>query len=92
VSQAIWPRSRGRPLADAAPGCDNRAVSAGRRDCYHTGGNPGRHELDDTQELNYRAIARAIADLGFRGYVAHEFIPVRDPLTSLDEAVTRCRV
>jgi hydroxypyruvate isomerase len=59
---------------------------------YHTGGNPGRHELDDTQELNYRAIAWAIADMGFRGYVAHEFIPVRDPLTSLDEAVTLCRV
>jgi hydroxypyruvate isomerase len=59
---------------------------------FHTGGNPGRHELDDTQELNYRAIARAIADLDFRGFVAHEFIPVRDPLTSLDEAVTLCRV
>jgi hydroxypyruvate isomerase len=59
---------------------------------FHTGGNPGRHELDDTQELNYRAIARAIADLGFQGYIAHEFIPVRDPLTSLDEAVTLCRV
>jgi hydroxypyruvate isomerase len=59
---------------------------------YHTGGNPGRHELDDTQELNYRAIARAIADLGYQGYIAHEFIPVRDPLTSLDEAVTLCRV
>ena len=59
---------------------------------YHTGGNPGRHELDDTQELNYRAIARAIADMGFQGTIAHEFIPVRDPLTSLDEAVTLCRV
>ncbi|HUK64927.1 MAG TPA: TIM barrel protein, partial [Dongiaceae bacterium] len=39
---------------------------------FHTGGVPGRHELDDTQELNWRAIARAIADLGFQGYVAHE--------------------
>ena len=47
---------------------------------YHTGGNPGRHELDETQELNYKAIARAIADIGFQGYIAHEFIPVRDPL------------
>ncbi len=59
---------------------------------YHTGGNPGRHEIDDTQELNYKRIARAIADLGFKGYVAHEFIPVRDPLASLGEAVTLCNV
>jgi len=54
---------------------------------YHTGGNPGRNELDDTQELNYKAIARAIADAGFQGYMAHEFIPLRDPQTSLGEAV-----
>ena len=59
---------------------------------FHTGGNPGRHELDETQELNYKAIARAIADLGFKGYIAHEFIPVRDPLTSLGEAVRLCVV
>ncbi|HEX8201499.1 MAG TPA: TIM barrel protein, partial [Isosphaeraceae bacterium] len=59
---------------------------------YHTGGNPGRHELDETQELNYRAIARAIADTGFGGYLAHEFLPVRDPLTSLGEAVALCAV
>ncbi|MDP3773760.1 MAG: TIM barrel protein [Gemmatimonadales bacterium] len=59
---------------------------------YHTGGVPGRHELDATQELNYRAIAQAIADTGFTGYVAHEFIPVRDPLTSLREAVQLCDV
>ena len=59
---------------------------------YHTGGNPGRHELDDTQELNYKAICKAIADVGFDGYVAHEFIPVRDPLTSLAEAVALCDV
>jgi hydroxypyruvate isomerase len=57
---------------------------------YHTGGNPGRHELDDTQELNYKAIAKAIADSGFDGYVAHEFLPTRDPLTSLAEAVALC--
>jgi hydroxypyruvate isomerase len=50
---------------------------------FHTGGVPGRHELDDGQELNYRAIAKAIADLAFQGYVAHEFVPARDPLTSL---------
>ncbi len=59
---------------------------------FHTGGVPGRHELDDTQELNYRAVCRAIVDLGFLGYVAHEFAPTRDPLTSLREAVVLCDV
>jgi hydroxypyruvate isomerase len=59
---------------------------------FHTGGVPGRHELDDTQELNYRAVARAIADAGFTGYVAHEFVPTRDPLTSLAEAFRTCDV
>jgi hydroxypyruvate isomerase len=59
---------------------------------FHTAGVPGRHELDQTQELNYGAIARAIADTGFEGYVAHEFKPTKDPLTSLGEAVTTCRV
>src|SRR2546425_8253632 len=54
---------------------------------FHTGGVPGRHELDDTQELNYHAVARAIADTGFTGFVAHEFVPTRDPLTSLKQAV-----
>jgi hydroxypyruvate isomerase len=57
---------------------------------FHTGGVPGRHEIDDTQELNYHAVARAIADAGFTGYVAHEFVPTRDPLTSLREAVRIC--
>ena len=59
---------------------------------FHTGGVPGRNELDNTQELNYRAIARAIADTGFGGYMAHEFVPTRDPLTSLREAVAVCKV
>jgi hydroxypyruvate isomerase len=59
---------------------------------FHTGGVPGRHELDETQELNYHAIARAIADSGFGGYLAHEFIPTKDPLTSLREAVAVCNV
>ena len=59
---------------------------------YHTGGVPGRHELDDTQELNWRAVAKAIADTGFSGYLAHEFVPTRDPLTSLREAVALCDV
>jgi len=59
---------------------------------FHTGGVPGRHELDDTQELNYRAIAKAIADTGFTGFMAHEFVPTRDPLTSLRQAVELCSV
>jgi len=59
---------------------------------YHTGGVPGRHEIDDRQELNYPAIIRAIKATGFAGFVAQEFVPVRDPLTSLREAVERCTV
>ena len=59
---------------------------------YHTGGNPGRNEIDDTQELNYPAICRAIAETGFKGYVAQEFIPKRHPLGSLYEAVRLCDV
>jgi hydroxypyruvate isomerase len=59
---------------------------------FHTGGVPGRHELDDTQELNWRGIAKAIVDLGYTGYFAHEFQPTRDPLTSLREAVGLCDV
>jgi hydroxypyruvate isomerase len=59
---------------------------------FHTGGNPGRHEIDDTQELNYKAIAQAIVDLGFQGHYAHEFIPQRDPMSSLREAVALCDV
>jgi hydroxypyruvate isomerase len=59
---------------------------------FHTGGNPGRNELDDSQELNWRTIAKTIADLNFQGYVAHEFVPKRDPLTSLREAVLLCDV
>jgi len=59
---------------------------------YHTGGVPGRHELDDTQEINWRAVCGAIADTGFAGYLAHEFQPTRDPLTSLREAVAICDV
>jgi hydroxypyruvate isomerase len=59
---------------------------------FHTGGVPGRHEIDDGQELNYPAIVRAIADLGFSGYLAHEFVPVRDRLASLREAAAICTV
>jgi hydroxypyruvate isomerase len=59
---------------------------------FHTGGNPGRHEIDDTQELNYPAVMRAIAETGFQGYVAQEFIPVRDPLASLGQGFRICDV
>jgi hydroxypyruvate isomerase len=54
---------------------------------FHTAGVPGRRELDDTQELNYRFVAKTIADLGFTGYVAHEYRPTpgRDPLESLKQ-------
>ena len=59
---------------------------------FHTGGVPGRNELDNTQEVNWRTVATAIADLNFKGFMAHEFIPLRDPMTSLAEAVKLCTV
>jgi hydroxypyruvate isomerase len=59
---------------------------------FHTGGVPGRGDLDDTQELQYRAICQAIVDTGYRGYLAHEFVPRGDPLTALRQAVTLCDV
>jgi hydroxypyruvate isomerase len=59
---------------------------------FHTGGVPDRHELDDRQELQWRTIAKAIADLKFEGFVGHEFVPTRDPITSLKEAVQLCTV
>ena len=59
---------------------------------FHTGGVPGRAEIDDTQELNYRRVMQAIADLGYTGYVAQEFVPKRDPLTSLKQAFDICDV
>jgi hydroxypyruvate isomerase len=60
---------------------------------FHTGGVPGRHEINGSQELNYHAIAAAIADLNFPGYVAHEFVPTRsDPFESLTEAYQLCAV
>jgi hydroxypyruvate isomerase len=60
---------------------------------YHTGGVPGRHEIDETQELYYPAIMRAIAESGFKGHVAQEFIPARvDVLDSLKQGVTICDV
>jgi hydroxypyruvate isomerase len=59
---------------------------------FHTGGVPGRHELDDTQEVQWDGVMRALVAADFKGYVAHEFVPVRDPLTSLRAAVDRCDV
>ncbi len=60
---------------------------------YHTGGVPGRHEIDDTQELYYPAIMRAISATGFTGFVAQEFIPAGDsPMASLKKAVEICSV
>jgi hydroxypyruvate isomerase len=59
---------------------------------YHTGGNPGRHEIDQTQEIYYPSIAKAIADTGFDGYVAHEFLPTRNTLSSLTQAIELCTV
>ncbi len=59
---------------------------------FHTGGNPGRHEIDGTQELNYHFVAQAIADLGYSGVIAHEYTPVRDPIASLKQAIEICTV
>ncbi|HVU18699.1 MAG TPA: TIM barrel protein [Candidatus Didemnitutus sp.] len=60
---------------------------------YHTGGVPGRHEIDDTQELYYPAVMRAIVDTGFKGHVAQEFIPARpDVIASLRQGVRICDV
>ncbi len=60
---------------------------------YHTGGVPGRNEIDDTQELNYPAIMRAIQATGYKGYVGQEFIPKRDDkIASLKQGVQICTV
>lgn len=59
---------------------------------YHTAGNPGRAELDNTQEINYPGVMRAIVETGYKGFVGHEFIPTHDPKSSLRQAVTLCDV
>jgi sugar phosphate isomerase/epimerase len=56
----------------------------------HTAGNPGRGELDDKQEINYPPIMRKLLDLGYDGFVGQEFIPTRDPLAGLKQAVKLC--
>jgi hydroxypyruvate isomerase len=58
----------------------------------HTAGNPGRAELDDTQEINYPPILRALLEIGYKGWVGQEFIPTRDALVGLREAVELCDV
>jgi len=58
----------------------------------HTAGNPGRGELDDAQEINYPPIMRKLLDIGYKGFVGQEFIPTRDPLAGLRQAVKLCDV
>jgi len=58
----------------------------------HTAGNPGRGELDDAQEIQYPPIMRALLEVGYDGYVGQEFIPTRDPLEGLKQAVSLCDV
>jgi len=61
---------------------------------FHTGGNPGRHDIDETQELNYRFIMEAIAELKFTGFVSHEYSPTmgHDPIATLEKAIEICDV
>ena len=59
---------------------------------FHTAGVPGRHELDENQEIYYPAVMRAIVEAGYTGYVAHEYTPVRDPVESLVQAIRTCDV
>ncbi len=59
---------------------------------FHTGGVPGRHQLDHNQEIQYDAVMRAIADTGYQGYVAHEFLATIDPVTALRQAIALCAV
>lgn len=58
----------------------------------HTAGNPGRGELDEHQEINFHACMKKLIDMGYRGYVGHEFIPTRDPFAGLEQAVSVCDV
>ncbi|MDE2127218.1 MAG: TIM barrel protein [Armatimonadetes bacterium] len=59
---------------------------------YHTAGNPGRHELDDTQELNYRGISKAIAETGYTGYIGQELVPEGDIRAAMQQAFDACAV
>jgi hydroxypyruvate isomerase len=59
---------------------------------FHTGGVPGRHELNDQQEVQWDGVMRGIVASGYKGYVAHEFVPAGDPKASLLQAVDLCDV
>jgi len=61
---------------------------------FHTGGNPGRHDIDESQELNYHFIAKAIADTGYTGFISHEYSPEQghDPIATLNKAMEICDV
>jgi len=61
---------------------------------FHTGGNPGRHDIDDSQELNYHFVMQAIADRNYTGFVSHEYSPApgHDPIQTLDKAIALCDV
>src|ERR1043165_4459224 len=73
--------------------CDTIRENHQYIDHYHTGGVPGRAEIDDTQELHYPRVMQAILDTGFKGYVAQEFVPKRsDPIASLRQGVQICDV
>jgi hydroxypyruvate isomerase len=59
---------------------------------FHTAGNPGRHEFDESQELYYPAICKAIAETGFQGIVSHEYTPTKDAIATLDQMMKLCEV
>src|SRR5262245_26650954 len=61
---------------------------------FHTGGNPGRHDIDETQELNYRFVVQSIVDKGFTGFLTHEYSPTagHDPIAVLNKAIEICDV
>ena len=59
---------------------------------YHTAGIPGRNEIDESQELNYAPIMTTILETGYKGYVGHEFVPLKDKVASLSKAVKLCDV
>jgi hydroxypyruvate isomerase len=59
---------------------------------YHMAGNPGRNEIDGTQEINYPPIIRAISSTGYAGYIGQEFVPIGDPILALKDAFDRCTV
>ncbi|HID55497.1 TPA: xylose isomerase [Candidatus Poribacteria bacterium] len=59
---------------------------------FHTAGNPGRHDLDDEQEINYRAVMKAIAETNYDGFVGHEFTPKGDPIEALEKTFRLCDV